>query len=133
MLQENIAIKHPTVPYAFSEADLAASQTATAIPVVGADIATYLIPTDGFIVGYSINKSASHNAGSLDFDLTVNGTSVLTIAADTTSVYKTLPGDSYAVDAGQTIGVTYTSDGSLSPTTIDVSIVVYVVHRDFNF
>lgn len=132
-LQEQIAITENVVKFSFSEANLAASQTATDIPILGADIVTYQLPYDGWIVGYSINKSAAHSAGSLDFDLELDGTSTLTIAADTTSVYAALEVPNEPFSAGATLGVTYTSDGSLSATTVDVVIDVYVVFTEQRF
>lgn len=132
-LQENIAVSQPIIPYQFSEANLAVSQTDTDVPILGADTTTYLMPANGFIVGYAIGKSANHTAGSLDFDLTIDGTSTLTIAADTTSVYAFVPVPNEYFAAGSTLGVTYTSDGSLDPTTVDVAVTVFVVFQEFEF
>lgn len=133
MLQEGLPTSSPIVKFSFSEADLAATQTATDIPIVGADLNTYLMPADGFIVGYAINKTAAHSAGSLDFDIEINGTSTLTIPADTTSVRSLLEVPDEPFAAGDTLGVTYTSDGSLSAETVDVGVDIYVVFTDFNF
>lgn len=133
MLQERIAITHPTIALQFALADLADSQTGTAVPILGAVVATYKMPCAGYIVGYAINKSASHSAGSLDFDLTVNGTSTLTIAADTASTSALLNAPDEPFAAGDTIGVTYTSDGDLEANTVDVGVTVYVVLTNFNF
>lgn len=130
--QERMATSKPIVKFSFSLADLAASQTGTAIPVLGGLINGYLMPLAGCIVGYSINKSAAHGAGSLDFDITVAGTSTLTIAADTTSVYATVEYGDEPFSAGDALGVTYTSDGSLSAITVDVVIDIYVLFVDFN-
>lgn len=132
-LQEQIAITNNVVKFSFSEADLAISQTNTDIPVLGADIVTYLLPYDGWVVGYAFNKSANHTAGSLDFDININGTSTLTISADTTSVYKSLDTPDEPFNAGDTLGIDYTSDGSLDPTTVDVVIDIYVLFTDMNF
>ena len=133
MLQEQIAVKHSQHSYQFSIANLAVSQTGTDIPVLGAVMNTYLMPKDGYIVGYSIGKSAAHTAGSLDFDIEVGGSSTLTIAADTASVYKTLDTPNEPFSAGDTIGVTYTSDGSLLAVTVDVVVTIFVVFKDFEF
>lgn len=132
-MQEPIAIKHNVVKFSFSEANLAASQTNTDIPVLGADHTDYLLPFDGFIVGYAIRKSAAHGAGSLDFDINISGTSTLTIAADTTEVYASLNVPDEPFSAGAYLGVDYTSDENLSATTVDVVIDIYVLFRDMNF
>lgn len=133
MTQENMPTTSPIIKFTFALADLADSQTGTAIPAVGNIVPTYLMPVAGFIVGYSINKSASHSAGSLDFDLTIGGTSTLTIAADTTDVYKLLEVPNEPFAAGAVLGVTYTSDGDLEANTVDVLIDVYVVFTGFEF
>lgn len=133
MLQEQIAITNNVVKFSFSEADLAASQTNTDIPALGADHTLYLLPFDGYIVGYAINKSAAHGAGSLDFDININGTSTLTIAADTTSVYASVDTPDEPFNAGDTLGVDYTSDGSLDALTVDVVIDIYVVFTEQRF
>lgn len=127
MQQESIATRYNVIKFSFSESNLAASETGTAIPAVGADIDTYQLPYSGWIVGYSINKSAAHTAGSLDFDLEIDGTSTLTIAADTASVYAELTVGDEPFSAGSTLGVTYTSDASLEAVTVDVVIDVYVI------
>ncbi|MGB1287709.1 MAG: hypothetical protein ACPG7F_14315 [Aggregatilineales bacterium] len=131
-MQTSEATSSPQVAYNFTLDDLAASQTGTDIPTPGGLINTYLLPVRGYIVGYAINKSAAHSAGSLDFDIEVNGTSTLTIQADTTSVYSTInvPDEPFA--AGETLGVTYTSDGSLSATTVDVVVTVFVMFEEWD-
>ena len=133
MLQEQIAITKNVFKYTFTEANLAASQTNTDIPVSGADHTLHLLPFDGYIVGYAINKSAAHTAGSLDFDININGTSTLTIAADTTSVYASLDTPDEPFNAGDTLGIDYTSDGSLDATTVDVVIDIFVVFTEQRF
>lgn len=130
--QERMPTSKPFIKYSFALADLADSQTGTAIPALGGVVPTYVMPLDGCIVGYSINKSASHSAGSLDFDLTVAGTSTLTIAADTTDVYALIEYGNEPFVAGQALGVTYTSDADLEANTVDVIIDVFVIFNDFN-
>lgn len=130
--QERMPTSKPTVKYSFALADLADSQTGTAVPALGGVVPTYLMPLAGFVVGYSINKSASHSAGSLDFDITVAGTSTLTIAADTTDVYSLIEYGAEPFAAGDHLGVTYTSDGDLEANTVDVVVDLFVIFTDFN-
>ncbi|MGB1285058.1 MAG: hypothetical protein ACPG7F_00880 [Aggregatilineales bacterium] len=131
-LQSPEATSSPQHTFNFALANLAASQTATDIPIPGGVVNTYLLPKGGYIVGYAINKSAAHGAGSLDFDIELDGTSTITIAADTTSEYATINAPDEPFSAGQTLGVTYTSDGSLSATTVDVAVTVYVMFEGWD-
>lgn len=133
MYQERIGITHPTQRYSFALANIADSQTGTAVPILGGVLNAYIMPLNGYIVGYAINYSATLSAGSTDFDLLVAGTSTLTIEADTVSVYKILrvPDEPFA--AGQTLAVSYTTDGNVEANTVDVVVDVFVVFRDFEF
>lgn len=133
MVQENIAITQPVVKYSFAIANLAVSQTATDIPIPGGVVNTYRLPRAGFIVGYSIAKSADHTAGSLDFDIELDGTSTLTIASDTVSAHKLLSEPNEPFTEGQSLGVTYTTDANLLATTVDVVVDVFVKFQDFDF
>lgn len=135
-VQEQIAISRPTVAYQFALANLAATQTGTAIPIPGGVIATYLLPNAGYVVGYAANLSAAFTAGSADIDITINGTSIRTIAIDTASTTKyaarfPIPDEFFA--ASSTLGVTYTTDGSADPITSDIVVTVFVVFEDYTF
>jgi hypothetical protein len=133
MVQEAISIKHPIVKYSFALANIQDSQTGTAVPMLGGVLNAYIMPLNGSIVGYAINYSASLSAGSTDFDLLVAGTSTLTIAADTTSTYKLIEEGVEPFAAGQTLSVSYTTDGNVEANTVDVVVDVFVVLRDFEF
>jgi hypothetical protein len=130
--QERMPTSKPIIKYSFALANLADSQTATAVPILGGVLNEHLMPLSGCIVGYSINKTASHSAGSLDFDLTVAGTSTLTIAADTTDVSALIEWGNEPFSAGDALGVTYTSDDSLEANTVDVVVDVFVLFSEFN-
>jgi len=136
LAQERMPTTSPQHPFVFALADLAASQTGTSIPIPGGVVNEYVLPKDGFVVGYGIFKSAANTGGSLGFDITINGTSTATISADTASTtefYGTYEVPNEVFSAGDTLGVTYTTDASHAPTTQDVGVVVYVVFRDWNF
>jgi hypothetical protein len=133
MYQERIAVAHPMHRYSFAIANIQDSQTGTAVPILGGVVNTHIMPLGGYIVGYAINYSASLSAGSTDFDLLVAGTSTLTIAADTASAYALINVPNEPFSAGQTLGVSYTTDGDVEANTVDAVVDVFVVFRDFNF
>lgn len=134
--KENMATKQPQFRFDFALANFAASQTDTDVPILGGIIPEFLLPAGGKIVGYAVNLSAAVTAGSLAFDITIDGTSVKTIDADTatqTEYYAAIEDSNLAFDAGNEIGCTYTSDGSLAPTTIDGVVSVYIVFDEWNW
>jgi len=134
-LQNRAGTTSPIIPFVFEQANMAASQTDTDTAVAGGLTATYVMPFDGSIVGYGIQMSAAVSAGSLEFDIEVDGATTATIetdAASTTEFYGTYAYGDEPFSAGSSIGVTYTSDGSLSPETADANIVVYVMFEGFD-
>lgn len=134
-LQNRAGTTSPIIPFVFEQANMQATQTDTDTAIAGGLTATYAMPLNGSIVGYAIQLSAAVAAGSLEFDIEVNGATTLTIetdAATTTEFYATIPYGNEPFVAGDKIGVTYTSDGSLSPTTADANIVVFVMFDGFD-
>lgn len=133
---ERTPTSKPTMRYSYALANLAASQTATVVPILGGVVNTYAMPKAGYIVGYSVNKSAATSAGNTDIDITVGGTSIKTIAVDTasTTVFTgEMPLPSHYFTTGSIIGVTYTTDADHLPTTQDIVVDVFVVLFDYNF
>lgn len=134
-LQNRAGTTSPIQPLVFALANLAASQTDTDVPIVGGVNNTYALPLNGSIVGYAIQFSETVTAGSLEFDLEIDGTSTFTIETDTaatTEYYNTIEYGNETFLAGSSLGVTYTSDGSLAPLTIDANIIVYVMFEGFD-
>lgn len=134
-MQTRAATTSPIVPFVFEQANMQASQTDTDTVVAGGVTATYAMPLSGSIVGYSITLSAAVSAGSLEFDIEIGGATTATIetdAATTTEFYGTYNYGDEPFSAGAVLGVTYTSDGSLSPTTADANIVVFVMFDGFD-
>lgn len=133
-MQTNEATSSPTIPYVYEIANMASSQTDTDINIAGGLTATYAMPLNGSIVGYAIQLSGAVSAGSLEFDIEVNGTSTATIETDTASTTEFYDLYEYGTEpfvAGDSIGVTYTSDGSLDPETIDANVVLFVIFEQF--
>jgi len=134
-LQNRAGTTSPILTFGFEQANMQVSQTDTDTTVLGGLTATYVMPKDGSIVGYGIQLSTAVTAGSLEFDIEVNGATTATIetdAASTTEFYGTYEFGDEPFSAGDTIGVTYTSDGSLAPTTADANVIVYVMLTDYD-
>lgn len=134
-MQDQAATTSPIIALHFALANLAASETGTAVPVLGGVVNTAAVPKGGAVVGYGIQLSETVTAGSLDIDITVDGTSVQTIAADvasTTEFGGTIEFNNAAFSALDSIGVTYTTDGSFTPATADIGVTVYIMMEDFS-
>lgn len=133
MLTESIAITGNLVPFVFSLANLAATQTDTAVPIPGAVANTYTMLFPGRVVALTAQLSAAITAGTLTVDFSIAGTAKAvdkTLAtASTTSYRYFFNPNTYPIAAGATLGVTYTSNGSLDPTTSDLVVVVYVLYE----
>lgn len=133
---ERTPTSKPTMRYSFALANLAATQTGIAVPILGGVLNTYAMPKGGYVVGYSVCKSAATSAGNTDVDITIAGTSIKTIAVDTasTTVFTgEMPMPAHYFTAGAILGVTYTTDGDHAPTTQDIVVDVFVVLFDYNF
>lgn len=132
MLTERIAITHNLVAFPFALANLAATQTDTAVPILGGVIPTYTALFPGYVVAITANLSAAATAGVLTLDFSIAGTAkavdkTLATASTTSYIYKFRPGD-YPFAAGATLGMSYTSNGSLDPTTSDLVAMLYVLY-----
>ena len=134
VIQEQIAITKPFDKFEFALANLAASQTDVVIPVLGAVADTHLAWKAGCIVGYSASLTAAIAAGTLKAEVFVagtdNGIDITLDTASTTAFVGTYEYGTYPFAAGATLGVKYTSNGSLSPETSDAVITLYVLYSD---
>ena len=131
MARERIRITHPAVAFAFQQKDVAASQSAVAMDVLGlAGNTEYTMPYPGSVVAVSIASNAARTGGTATVDVTVNGTVTgLQAALDGTNTqyhYASQGADADRFSAGDRLGVKITTDGSWAPTTADVVVVVVV-------
>ena len=136
MAQEYISVSQPTVKYDFALANLAATQTATAVPIVGGAIAGYLLPSDGNIVGYAALLSAAFSAGTATISIALNGTAKATVnigVAATTEYSARFPLPALPFKAGDVLTVTYTTNGDAAPTTNDLVVSVFTMLDGFSF
>lgn len=142
ILSEEIAVQFPLLPLMFCKAQVPISQSAVAMNTIESrattgtlNITDIVMPFPGSIVAVSVSGSANFTAGNLTVDVTINGT-VTGIQAKIPGVF-TLPdkrgyGSQVAnknrFNAGDTLGVKYTSDGSLAPTTNDIIVWVWALN-----
>lgn len=134
---EEIAVTNPLASFAFTATDMAATQTDTALVVAGSTVTTYTALKAGWVVGFSVKLSAAVTAGTLTADFSIAGTAqavdkTLATAATTSYRYE-FPIERYRFAAGATLGMTFTSNGSLDPETIDAVAVLYVIYDDAVF
>jgi hypothetical protein len=124
--------------YQFGQAQVAASQTAVAIPIHGAKatdgsslVTSFTMPWAGSIIGITADVSAASSAGTGSVAATLDGTAVtggsLTVTA-LTSARTTLDGQSTGrFAAGAVLGVKITTNGSWNATTSDIAVTIYVL------
>jgi hypothetical protein len=134
-LQNRAGTTSPIVAFDFALANLAASQTDTAVPVVGGVANAHAAVKAGSIVGYSITLSAAFSDGVVSVALQSGGSDAVEVSidtAETTEFVGTFEYGDYPFAAGDTLSVTYTSDGDATPTTSDMIVRVYVMFEDFD-
>jgi len=125
---ENISVRGYVVPLVFQITN--APDATTEGNTVEATSPAYVMPFDGSIVAISVRHNGALSTGTLTFRPTVNGTENTGITAVTSSsaqqAYSRLPLGRLNFLAGQRIGAGYTRTGTVSPTTTDVVITVWV-------
>lgn len=119
------------VSHNFYQDNVAASQSAVALPVAGpAAVNEIEMPWAGSIVGISVLTNDSRTADTLTVDATINGSvtglqAILNASnADHHSAVQAIDADAFS--AGDRIGCKITTGGSWTPTTADIIVVVYV-------
>ncbi len=130
-IEDAVTKKHSQNPVShhFMQSDVAASQSAVAIPVLGlAGNAEIVMAKLGSAIGISIASNAARTAGTLTVDVTVNGTAIgLQAVLDGTNTqyhYATQAGGLDTFVAGDRLGVKITTDGTWAPTTADIVVMV---------
>ena len=127
-LQEDFRFNQP---FNFMQANVAASQTAVAIDVLGLVGNTeYVMDGPGSIIGISVASNDARTAGTLTVDATINGTVTgLQAVLDGTNTqyhYATQLVDADTFVAGNRVGVKITTDAAWLPTTADIVVVITV-------
>lgn len=120
-------------PYQFMQSDVAASQSAVALDVLGLSGNTeYTMELEGSVIGISIASNDARTAGTLTVDVTVNGTATglqaILDGTNTTYHYATQIPETDTFSAGDRLGVDITTDGSWAPDgTADIVVTVIVL------
>lgn len=122
-----------TQPYQFMQADVAASQAAVALDVLGlAGNTEYTMELDGSVVGIAIASNDARTGGTLTVDVTINGTATglqaVLNATNTTYHYATQLPETDTFSAGDRLGVDITTDAAWTPDgTPDIVVTVIVL------
>ncbi len=91
----------------------------------------YVMPWAGSIVGISAAQNAALSTGTLTFRPTINGTGNTGITTALSSSaqrnYTKKPADTVKFAAGQRLGVDWTKSGTVSATTTDATIILWVL------
>ena len=119
------------VSHHFMQQNVAASQSAVAIPVLGlAGNTEIVMPKPGSVVGISIASNEVRTGGTLTVDITINGAAPgLQAVLDGTNTqyhYATQDRRLDAFVAGDRLGVKITTDAGWLPTTADIVVMVLV-------
>lgn len=123
---------YPIIPLHFAVDNLANSATDVALAALLTST-KFALPFGGWIVGLSVRLSAAIVSGVLSYDIvlgtTQQGIDTVQDVAATYHIYKPAR-ELYRFDAGQHIGVSYTS-GALGVATID-ALATLLVMLDLN-
>lgn len=131
-VQEKISISDYLVPLVFQATNIPdAAGTANAVEPT---TPSYVMPFAGSIVGISAGLNAGLSTGTVTFRPTINGTANTTLTTAVTNGTQrnraTKPADVVPFSAGQYLGVDWTKSGTVSPTTADATIVLWVLVND---
>lgn len=95
-----------------------------------------VLPLPGAIIGMAARGNALLSTGTLLFRPVKNGSAITTFSlGNLTSalqqIYRMKSREAHTFKAGDTLGVDFTKSGTISPTTIDHFISVFVLMGDF--
>lgn len=129
------------VPIALAFGTLGVGNAAgTLYPHPGASLAEVTMPNRGSIIGFSAVLSGTLTTGTLSFTPTKKGVPLTqfangTINIGTLSTYQTVQSQQGALSfaAGDTIGLTWQTTGTIAPTTRDCEALLLVLLEDFNY
>jgi hypothetical protein len=129
-LLERIAVDKYVVPLFFQTSNIAdAAGTANAIEPASTE---YVMPYPGSVVAITAALNGALSTGTVTFRPTINGTAVTAFTATALSSSKQRTADSQLADkthfaAGDRLGIDWTKSGTVSPTTLDATITLWVL------
>lgn len=129
------------VPIALSFGTLSVADAAGTLNTSVASIKEKRMPVPGSIIGISQNLSGTLLTGTLTFYPTKNGSPMTnsftngTINISTFGNYETDIGQQggFSFAAGDTIGVGYNKQGTITPTTRDLEVLLFVLLDGYNY
>lgn len=129
-LLERIAVDKYVVPLVFQATNIAdAAGTAKAVEPSSNE---YVMPYGGSVVAITAALNAALSTGTLTFRPTINGSAVTAFNATALSSSKQRTADTQLSDktvfaAGDRLGIDWTKTGTVSPTTLDATITLWVL------
>lgn len=131
-VQEQISITAPAMAFNFQTTDIPDS-TGNAI-TLQATSNEYVMPWKGHVVGISVALNGALSTGTVTFRPTINGTAKTALSTAVSSTaqtnYATKPQNTVPFAAGVKLGVDWTKSGTVSPTTTDAVITLFVVFKE---
>lgn len=122
-----------------SQTDVAMKRNVNAATSGALNITSVVARYNGSIVGIRLNSTANKTAGVMSVTPTINGTKITAPAQFVAALWANAtlkinlqglaqqPGARF--NAGDLIGVKYTTDGSFAPTTNDVEVDIDIVYE----
>ena len=128
-LQEDIAVTAYVVPLVFQATNIPdAAGTANGVEPTTPD---YIMPWAGSVIGVSISLNANPTTGVITARPVVNGTGSTAVTAvvqnNTQRNTGQKPAGTLNFAAGSRIGADWTKSGTVAPTTMDATIIIWVL------
>lgn len=127
-MKEQISVTQPLVPLFFGATNIPdAAGVAFASEPASQD---YVMPWAGSIVGISVAQNAALASGTLTWRPRIDGTAntTMTVVTDSSNQRATnkINAGKVPFTAGQRLGVDWTKSGTVSATTTDATIILWV-------
>lgn len=132
---ERITANGQLIVLPFEVANIADADGVMSTPLGG--LTTYTLPFDAWLVGVSFQASGVLTTGALELNLDIAGIADAFELGDpvlnsTVSAYRAKwnLNQAFYIAAGSTIGISYDKTGTVDPTTVDASAMLFLVVAD---